>query len=50
MLLDPDINGSALNLAGDNKAHAPANDSSDKGSSLVHRVGEKGLEPLTFRV
>ncbi|NLS09868.1 hypothetical protein HGQ17_07600 [Nesterenkonia sp. MY13] len=48
MLLDPKINGNALNWSRDsNKARTPANDSLGKGSSLVRRVGPEGLEPST---
>lgn len=48
MLLDPEINGNALNWAQDsNKARTPADDSSGKGSSLVRWVEPRGVEPLT---
>ncbi|MDR8020495.1 hypothetical protein RIL96_13120, partial [Nesterenkonia sp. LY-0111] len=48
MLLDPQINGNALNWSrDDNKARTPANESLGKGSSLVRRVGPAGLEPAT---
>lgn len=48
MLLDPEINGNALNWAQDGKkARTLANDSSGKGSSLVPWVELRGFEPLT---
>lgn len=48
MLLDPEINGNALNWAQDsNKARTPADDSSGKGSSLVRWVEPRGVEPPT---
>ncbi|WP_436327144.1 recombinase family protein [Brevibacterium sp. FAM 27836] len=51
MLLDPKINGNALNWAQDSKkARILANDSLGKGSSLVPWVGPEGLEPPTLSV